>query len=217
MTATNRLENLDDLDAGAESPATSKPPIDDGAESKVIDEIGARLRAARKARRLSTGQVAVASGLTRGFLSQLERDMTSASLSTIARICDALGMRVGELFESGRADVVRREERPRIEYSHRQTTEHLLTPPSNGRLEAYDSRIGPGTRSDDSYTMRATVGFIYVLAGTLVFQVGDNRYQIWAGDSLTYSPAEPHSWHNPSAVDDARVIWVVTGWPATSG
>jgi len=181
--------------------------------NSAVNEIGTRLRAARKRRGLSTGQVAEATGLTRGFLSQLERDLTSASLGTIARICDALGMRVGELFETGRADVVRQGEHPRLEYLDGKVSELLLTPPSDGRLEVYDSTIEPGTQAETPYTMRVSTGFIYMLHGTLEFQVADQTYLIEAGDSFTYAPSQYHSWRNPSPTEEAHLIWVVTGWP----
>jgi len=188
--------------------------VEPDARNSAVHEIGARLRAARKRRGLSTGQVAEAAGLTRGFLSQLERDLTSASLGTIARICDALGIRVGELFETGRADVIRAGEHHQLEYLDGKVSELLLTPPSDGRLEVYDSTIAPGTQAEKPYTMRVVTGFIYMLAGALEFQVGDRTYLIGDGDSFTYSPAEPHSWRNPSDTEEARLLWVVTGWPS---
>lgn len=195
-------------------PAERATMVETDSGNGAVNEIGARLRAARKRRGLSTGQVAEAAGVTRGFLSQLERDLTSASLGTIARICDALGIRVGELFEAGRADIVRSGEHPKLEYLAGKISELLLTPPSDGRLEVYDSRIAPHTQAEKPYTMRVGTGFIYMLGGTLEFQVGDRVYVIKEGDSFTYAPSESHSWRNPSATEEARLLWVVTGWPA---
>jgi transcriptional regulator with XRE-family HTH domain len=59
-------------------------------------------------------EVAERAGLTAGFISQLERDLTSASLSSLYRICAVLGIRVGNLVDdvpSGR--LIRREEQAR--------------------------------------------------------------------------------------------------------
>ena len=53
--------------------------------------IGAQLRAARHASRKSMAEVAEQSGLTKGFLSKLERDLTSVSVASLMRLCDALG------------------------------------------------------------------------------------------------------------------------------
>ncbi len=56
-------------------------------------QLGERLRALRQERGLSIAQVAQSTGLTKGFLSQLERNLTSVSLAALARICSALGVR----------------------------------------------------------------------------------------------------------------------------
>jgi transcriptional regulator with XRE-family HTH domain len=64
--------------------------------------VGARLRQLRRERALTIEQVAGATGLTKGFISQLERDTTTPSLSSLARICDALGVRMGDVFEAVR-------------------------------------------------------------------------------------------------------------------
>ena len=61
--------------------------------------IGPRLRARRLERGLTISEVAGEAGLTAGFISQLERDLTSASLSSLYRICAVLGIRVGNLID----------------------------------------------------------------------------------------------------------------------
>lgn len=187
--------------------------ISDGIEDGggVVGEMGARLRAARKARGLSTGQLAAAAGVTRGFLSQLERGMTSASIATTVRICTALGIRVGELFEPAHADVVRKDLRPLVEYKELGAIEYLITPPANSRIEAYDLTIEPGGHSDDPRSVQALAGFIYVLDGQVEFHLGETAYRITAGDSLSYSPSEPLSWRNASQSESARLLWVLTG------
>ena len=61
------------------------------ATTRDVPRVEARVRSLRRERGLTIEQVAAATGLTKGFISQLERDRTSPSLSSIARICDALG------------------------------------------------------------------------------------------------------------------------------
>jgi len=68
-------------------------------------QFGSRLRAARRARGLTAQQVAEAAGVTKGFVAQIERDETSPSVATLLRMCDALGIEVGSLFESPRSDL----------------------------------------------------------------------------------------------------------------
>ena len=62
--------------------------------------IGAQLRAARLAARKSMAEVADEAGLTKGFVSKLERDLANVSVASLIRLCDALG-RLGRLAVPG--------------------------------------------------------------------------------------------------------------------
>src|SRR6516225_3126310 len=99
-------------------------------------EIGAQLRAARLASRMSMGEVAQASGLTKGFLSKLERDLTNVSVASLIRLCDALGISVGSLFQASKGEVVRRGAYPPINFGGQKISEYLLTPSSEKRMQA---------------------------------------------------------------------------------
>src|SRR5579859_6926860 len=96
--------------------------------------IGAQLRAARLASRRSMAEVAQASGLTKGFLSKLERDLTSVSVASLIRLCDALGISVGSLFQASKGEVVRADERPTINFGGTGIKEYLLTPVHERRV-----------------------------------------------------------------------------------
>ena len=75
--------------------------------------IGAQLRAARLAARKSMAEVAEQAGLTKGFVSKLERDLANVSVASLIRLCDALGISVGSLFQAPKGEVVRRGDRTR--------------------------------------------------------------------------------------------------------
>src|SRR6201998_4721418 len=78
--------------------------------------IGAQLRAARLAARKSMAEVAEEAGLTKGFLSKLERDLANVSVASLMRLCDALGIAVGSLFEPPKGEVVRAADRRLINF-----------------------------------------------------------------------------------------------------
>src|SRR5690606_32771217 len=69
--------------------------------------IGARLRGVRQTQRMTIDQVAELSGLTKGFLSRVERDLTSPSVSPLLRLCEVLSIEVGTLFEVPETKLVR--------------------------------------------------------------------------------------------------------------
>src|SRR5262249_47807359 len=90
--------------------------------------VGGRLKAARLARRLTLSEVASASGLTKGFLSKLERDKANASVASLIRLCEVLGVPVSSLFQAATGELVRRASYPRINFGGEQLVEYILTP-----------------------------------------------------------------------------------------
>ena len=90
--------------------------------------IGARLRAARRSRGLTLDRVAEMTALTKGFLSRLERDEVSPSVASLVAVCDAVGIRVGELFQTPATSLVRAGEGRPINFGGRGVREELLTP-----------------------------------------------------------------------------------------
>ena len=171
-------------------------------------QLGERLRALRQERGLSIAQVAQSTGLTKGFLSQLERNLTSVSLSALARICSALGVRFGDVLdEPPMGAVIHRESA--IRWTEVGNHEDLvLSPPEEQRLNLIESRIPPGVSAgDDVYTFPADVELVYVLAGTLELTVGAEVVTLKAGETFTYSPRDAHTWRNPSKGDETVVLW----------
>ncbi len=176
--------------------------------------IGPQLRAARLRRKLSLEQVAGATGLTKGFLSQLERDMTAASVASLVRLCSALHISIGSLFEPSGTMLTRDDEAPAINFGGSGVSEQLLTPRESGDLQVIRSRVAPGGGSgDEPYALDAKAEVVYLLEGELVVTVDAEVYSLAAGDTLTFSPRQLHSWSNPSATADAVVLWALAPSP----
>ncbi|HZT92877.1 MAG TPA: XRE family transcriptional regulator [Gaiellaceae bacterium] len=171
--------------------------------------IGGRLKAARLARRKTLTEVAVASGLTKGFLSKLERDQANASVASLIRLCDVLEISVASLFEAPTGELVRRSEYPRINFGGEGMREFLLTPRREQRLQAILSEIEPaGGSGDELYTLPAEIEFAFVLAGRLLVRVEDRELVLEEGDTLTFPAQSPHGFRNADDAAPARVLWV---------
>jgi len=182
-------------------------------ELTETESLGARLRRSRKARGLSLEDVARAAGLTRSFLSLVERDQTAPSVASLIRICETLDIRVGSLFDSPRTALVRADLRPQINFGGQGVTEYLLTP-ANSRLQILHSYIEPsGGGGEEPYTLAGEAEFALVLEGRLEIEVGGTRYELGVNDSLSFSPDTPHTWRNPSDTERAVVLWVLTPSP----
>jgi transcriptional regulator with XRE-family HTH domain len=175
---------------------------------------GRRLRAAREAAGLTLQDVASAAGVTKGYVSQIERDLSSPSVTTLWRICSILGIAVGDLSEPEEADYepIYRE---RLPLAGDPGNEHFsLSDLHDPRFFASESLIAPGgSLSDDEYSIPGDLEFVYVLSGRLEFRIGGRTYTFKAGDSFTYSIRDPHRWRNPSESRGARVLWVAVPNP----
>ena len=129
--------------------------------------IGARLRQQRLTRGLTMSEVAEQAGLTAGFISQLERDLTSVSLSSLYRICAVLGIRAGDLIDDvpeGR--LIRRDEQARRSLAVGDTEHLLLSSGDERRFHVTESRIPPGVSAgEELYTLPADVELAYVAPG----------------------------------------------------
>lgn len=180
--------------------------------------VGARLRARRQERGLTMAEVAERTGLTIGFISQLERDLTSASLSSLYRICAALELRVGDLVDDVPAGrLIRRDEQSRRSLALGSAEHLLLSSAHERRFHVTESHIPPGgSAGEELYTLPADVELVYVLRGSLELRVRDEVHELEQGDTLTYSPRDPHTWRNPSETEEAVVLWTALPNPYAS-
>lgn len=176
--------------------------------------IGSRLRAARKAHGYTLEQLASASGLTKGFLSRVERDETSPSVASLLTLCQVMSVDVGSLFSTPDVALVRRDEAPAINLGGTSVTEQLMTPRGQSALQLIHSRIEPGgTGGSDLYTINCEIEVVYVLKGSIEMVFSDRTQKLTAGDALTFSGGEPHTWNNASTARGAEVVWVLVPAP----
>jgi transcriptional regulator with XRE-family HTH domain len=172
--------------------------------------VGGHLRAARLARRLTLADVADAAGITKGFLSKLERDQATASVASLMRLCETLEISVGELFEAPQGAVVRRDDYLPINFGGVRMQEFLLTPSGERRLQAIFSRIEPdGGSGPELYSIPAEVEFVYVLSGQLGVRLNDGETVLGPGDAMTF-PQAPHAFRSIAESETTEVLWVFT-------
>jgi transcriptional regulator with XRE-family HTH domain len=179
-------------------------------------QIGRPLREARQRRGLTIDHLANATGLNRGFLSQVERDLATPSVASLLKICGALDVRIGDLFD-GRDEpsLIRADERPSLQFGGVGAHDHLLTPAANRQILAIHSALGPGGHSadDESYRTPTDAQFVHVLKGEFEITLDGKVFRLRVGDSLTFTGREARSWRNPSRTRSVELIWILTPWP----
>ena len=174
--------------------------------------VGAELRRARLQRGLTLTHVADASGLTKGYVSQLERDRVAPSLGSLARICDVLGIRIGDVIEASVHGPVHRGGRQQLGSVDGPSAHFLLSPRGERRFQAIESRIPPGCESDAAPAeIGGSLDFVYVVSGALELDVDGDLHMLRAGESLTFPPSRTRTWRNPSSRTFAKVVWMAIG------
>jgi transcriptional regulator with XRE-family HTH domain len=186
---------------------TGPMAAEDGAPDGAL--IGAQLKAARLARRMTLAEVALDSGLTKGFVSKLERDQASASVASLMRLCQTLDIAVGSLFHASTGEVVRHDAYPPINFGGAGITEFLLTPQGEQRVQAILSEIEPGGGSgDELYGLPADVEFVFVVEGRLRVTLRDDEIVLEAGDAFTFPPRNEHCFGSALEDGTTKVLWV---------
>lgn len=175
-------------------------------------KIGTRLREARAARRLTLDAVAAGCGVTKGYLSKLERDNAVPSVATLVRICSTLDIDIGSLFDTAPVgELVRAGSMPRVSFGGENMTEYLLSPTGERRIQVLLSEIEPGGGSGtETYSLPADIAFVHVLSGALTMSFDDDATEVvlGGGDAFTFSPRRRHSFRAGSA--GARVTWTLS-------
>lgn len=180
-----------------------------------MDDIGARLRAVRKEKGWTLEALASKSGLSIGFLSQVERDLTTLSIVSLSAICRALSVPIESLFSSSRpigeapSAVTRADQQLHIQIGGSPITYRYLS----GQLpdlpieELLIAEFPP--HCDQQGSSHEGQEFGYVLRGSLVLNVQDEQYELTAGDSYRVAASQSHGYRT-SAAEGADVLMAVT-------
>ena len=172
-------------------------------------KVGAMLRETRRGQGMTIDRLAEATGLTKGFISRVERDETSPSVSTLVTICQVLSLPVGALFEEPDRHVVPLGSAPLINMGGRGATERLVTPRSEPRIQMLRSTLAPGsTGGEELYTINCDAETMHVITGDVVVRFASTRFELGPGDTITFSGRDPHSWDNPGGTP-AEIIWTL--------
>lgn len=173
-------------------------------------EIGVKIKQLRLQRGLTQEELAARTELTKGFISQLERDLTSPSIATLMDILAALGIDVATFFrETEEEPVVYSADDMFVkEEADGYTIQWLVTNAQKNALEPILVKIPAGVSGveDDPHEGEE---FGYVLSGTVTLVVGANRYRIKKGGSFYFRPTRVHYLIN-TGKSEAQVLWVST-------
>jgi transcriptional regulator with XRE-family HTH domain len=187
----------------------------DAMETQI--HIGPRVRALREAMDLSLRDLAERSGVSAPMLSQVERGETSPTLSVASRIAAGLELRLSQLLrldESSPVTIVRAGEGRRAGAEGHSV--EILTAPLPGQRAELSRHVlaprastgGPGDPPMHEAGSRETA---LVERGSVVLVVDAERYELRAGDCVTFDADLTHHFENPGEEEAALLAVVSAG------
>jgi len=186
----------------------------------AMTEIGRFIRSQRRLRSWTLQELAGRCNLSVGFLSQVERGISSLSILSLNAICEAFEIPISDLYanfaepsnEGGASEaaseIMKVDERSDIQISDGSIKYQFLSGEFPGRkFEILIGEIPPYYH----YPPAAHEGeeFGYVLEGKLSFTIDKKTHQLGPGDSYHFLATTPHGYEAADG-EAARILWVQT-------
>ena len=173
--------------------------------------IGQKVRELRIAKNLTQEELADRSELSKGFISQLERDLTSPSIATLVDILQCLGTNLNEFFSDDEEEQVVFGDEDYFEKKDtdlKNTIEWIIPNAQRNMMEPIRLTLAPGGATYPDLPHEGEE-FGYVLQGSVKIHVGNKVYKAKKGESFYFTPHAKH-YIEASSSSGARLIWVST-------
>jgi transcriptional regulator with XRE-family HTH domain len=171
-------------------------------------KIGERIRNLRELSNLTQEELAERANLTKGFISQIERDLTSISLDSLIQILEAMDENLSDFFrETSEEKIVYREEdRVAIEKEKIDKFELLIPGSTNRRLEPILLTLRKGQTTPMERPHEGEE-FGLVLQGRINLRYGKEVQKLKKGECFYFSAEKEHWLQNPGS-KEAVVLWI---------
>ncbi len=163
----------------------------------LSNQLGNAVQRLRKSYGLSLADLSARSGVAKSIISQIERNETNPTLTTIWRLAHALDVSIQSMLEGG-------EDGPFIEHLSRGATPIFVSDDGLCRLAVtgwlktvdwlqwYDVQADPGGVLASTAHARGSIECLSVLDGELEVDVGGAVERVRAGETLRYRCDRPH-------------------------
>ena len=174
-------------------------------------DIGKRMKELRIQYGLTQQELADRSELTKGFISQLERNQNTPSIGTLLDIIQCLGTTPADFFTDEEPEQIVFEKDDyfeKISEDGNKMIEWIIPNAQKNSMEPVRLTLKPGG-SSDTHLPHAGEEFGYVLKGTVRVFYGGKTYTVRAGESFYFQAGKKHRLEN-NGNRDAILIWVST-------
>lgn len=182
-------------------------------EQSTAEALGNDVRGLRKSRGYTLAELALKISRSVGFISQVERGLSSPSIDDLRAIAAALDVPTSWFFsnenqhDAERGLIVRADFRRVLGTRETGIVEELLSPDLGGAFEMFRSVFEPGAEMKTNI-FRETEEAGYVVSGCLDLWIDNTCFRLKAGDSFRFDH-KPYRWKNPGD-EPSIIIWVVS-------
>lgn len=172
-------------------------------------DIGHKIKQLRIKNALTLEELASRSELTKGFLSQLERDLTSPSVSTLNDILEALGTTLADFFKETKDEKIVFVKDDFFVDEQDDCTIHWIVP------NAQKNEMEPILIELEEHGVSQTIDphdgeeFGYVLQGKITLVNDEKEFTVKKGETFYIKGRYSHYLKNDSKLC-AKVLWITT-------
>lgn len=172
-------------------------------------DIGSRLKEYRLQRGLTQEELASRCELTKGYISQLENDISSPSITTLIDVLGALGITAQQFFAEEKEEKVVFTSSDYFEGEHGDgKLVWLVSNSQKNEMEPIILTLPPEGSSAIRDPFEGEE-FGYVLSGRIAIHVGDYTYKAKKGDAFYLTGDKEHQIINIGSTE-SRILWVTT-------
>lgn len=174
-----------------------------------LDKIGGSIRSLRKSKKKTLQQLAQETGLSTGYLSNIERDFTSPTLANLQKICEIFNTSLGDLLERNAEEkiIIRKKDR-----------EGYVDDDTNMKIEIIDFglqtvsflsvELAPLSETRNEWWTHTYGEVGTVQQGKLNVILEGDEFFLEEGDSIYIKANTKHSFYNDSADEACLSFWV---------
>lgn len=172
-------------------------------------DIGKKLKELRLQNDLTLENLASRSELTKGFLSQVERNLTTPSIATLQDILEALGSNMSDFFhEEEERQIVFSEEDFFVDEQDDYQIQWVIPNAQKNQMEPILLTLHPHKKSQ---VLSAYQGeeFGYVLKGNVTIVRANKKYKLKPHETFYMDGSKSHYLYNHGSTE-AKVLWITT-------
>lgn len=172
-------------------------------------DIGSKIKALRIRKGLTQEELADRAELSKGFISQVERDLTSPSISTLMDILQCLGSNLKDFFNDACEEQTVFHDKDYFEKEDLELhnkIEWIIPNAQKNIMEPIRLTLSPGGSTYPDIPHEGEE-FGYVLSGSITLHIGSSSYKAKKGESFYFTPSSTH-YITANAKTGASLIWI---------